>query len=39
MLQPRLSVLSSMTVESDLLDKIEFSDIIHSFASQKSRKK
>lgn len=39
MLQERLSNLSIMCIESDILQKIEFEDIIEDFAQQKSRKK
>lgn len=39
MLQERLTNLSIMCIESDLLQKLEFEDIIEDFAQQKSRKK
>lgn len=39
MLQERLSNLSIMCIESDILQKIDFKDIIEDFAQQKSRKK
>ena len=39
MLQPRLTSLSLMSIESDLLEDIDFSDIVRSFAENKSRKK
>ena len=39
MLQLRLTSLSLMSIESDLLEDIDFSDIVRSFAENKSRKK
>ena len=39
MLQERLSNLSIMSIESDILHNIDFNDIIEDFAQQKSRKK
>ncbi|XP_022160822.1 uncharacterized protein LOC111026937 [Myzus persicae] len=39
MLQERLTNLSIMCIESDLLQKLDFEDIIEDFAQQKSRKK
>lgn len=39
MLQERLSNLSIMCIEKDVLQKIDFRDIIEDFAQQKSRKK
>lgn len=39
MLQERLTNLSIMCIESDLLQKLDFEDIIEDFAHQKSRKK
>ncbi len=38
MLQSRLNSLSLMSIESDVLQEIEFSDVIRDFASSKSRK-
>ena len=38
MTDERLSALELLSVESDLLDKISFSDIVDAFASAKSRK-
>ena len=39
MLQEQLTNLSIMCIESDLLQKLDFEDIIEDFAQQKSRKK
>lgn len=39
MLQERLTNLSIMCIESDILQKLDFEDIIEDFAQQKSRKK
>ena len=39
MLQPRVTALTLMSIESDILEDIDFSDIVHSFAAKKSRKK
>ena len=38
MLQERLSGLAMLSIENDLLDKLEYSDLINKFASQKARK-
>ena len=38
MTDERLSALGLLSVESDLLDNISFSDIIDTFASAKNRK-
>jgi len=39
MLQPRLTSLSLMSIESEILEDIDFHDIVRSFAENKSRKK
>jgi len=39
MLQPRLISLSVMSIESDLVEDIDFHDIVRSFAENKSCKK
>jgi len=39
MLQPRLTSLSLMSIESVVLEDIDFHDIVRSFAENKSRKK
>jgi len=38
MTQDRLNYLSVMSIESDILETIDFSEIIHDFAEKKSRK-
>ncbi len=38
MTDERLSALELLSVESDLLDNMSFSDIVDTFASAKSRK-
>ena len=37
MLQERLSELAMLSIENDLLDKLEYSDLINKFASQKKQ--
>ena len=39
MLQPRLTSLSLMSIESERLEDIDLHDIVRSFAENKSRKK
>ena len=39
MLQDRLNMLTLMSIEHELLDKIDFSDVIRDFADKKLRKK
>ena len=39
MLDDRLSALSSLAIESELLRSMDFEDLIHDFANSKSRKK
>ena len=38
MSQERLSGLAILLIEKDLLDKLEYKDLINNFASQKARK-
>ena len=38
MLEPRLAAISLMSIESDMLDEVDLSEIIQSFAAAKSRK-
>lgn len=38
MLNPRLNALSLMSIESEILNEIDFDDIIEDFANKKSRK-
>ena len=38
MLEPRLTAISIMSIESDMLDEIELADSISTFAAAKSRK-
>jgi len=38
MLQSRLTAISLMSIESEMLDEVDFSDIVHSFAASKSRR-
>ena len=38
MSQERLSGLAMLSTEKDLLEKLEYNDLINTFASQKSRK-
>ena len=38
MLQERLSGLAMLSIENDLLDKLEYNDFINKFAFQKTRK-
>jgi hypothetical protein len=38
MTQPRLNNLSLMCTENDMLENIDFNDIIHDFATSKCRK-
>ena len=38
MLESRLNYLSIMCIESDLLKKLQFDDLIDDFGSKKSRK-
>ena len=37
MLQERLSRLTMLSIENDLLDKLEYNDLINKFASQKKQ--
>ena len=39
MLQPRLTSLSLMSIESEILEDLDFRDIVRNFAENKSRKK
>jgi len=39
MLQPTLTSLAVMNIESDIVENIDFSDIVLSFAENKSHKK
>lgn len=38
MLQTRLTALSLLSIESEMLDEVDFSDIINNFAASKSRR-
>jgi hAT family C-terminal dimerisation region len=39
MLEPRLTAISIMSIESDMLDEIDLAEIISTFAAAKSRKR